>query len=252
MNDQKSFKVFLQENNWQEFEEYFLDFAIAFGEAGSSLRLNAEPILIEPDFDELEDPNDPLSDRKYPDKETYGRTMWLDDRREFHKRVTQYNAHKEALLAKLLSPDILSSGVMDKLKSDPTYDVLIINKDILRIFQILKRQGVSRGAGVHSLSSASIAFFNLFMNNPFTGEKLTFERYIILFKSNLRNINLLSTYPMEDEIVTSRFLLGLDASIAKEANKSNLFEIRKKVDFQDFFYKLKNRRSFLGCIYLFY
>ena len=53
------------------------------------MRLNAEPILIEPDFDELEDPKDPLSDRKYPDKEAYGRTMWLDDRREFHKRVTQ-------------------------------------------------------------------------------------------------------------------------------------------------------------------
>ena len=142
--------VILGLDNWSTFDMAFKDYAIGFGDAGTMLATGVAPVFVEPDFDAVRGGGV----RLYDDQAAYGRSMWIDDRRSIHKKRERFACDNQTLLAKLLTS--LSSVVSDKLRTESTYKALRNAQDLLGIYKLLEKQGMTRGAGVHSVTAASI------------------------------------------------------------------------------------------------
>jgi len=183
-----------------------------FEDAGEMLSTRIEPNLADPNIDAL---IAGTRTRMYDDTSgSLGPTIWLDDRRAMTKRRAKFRVDTENLLSKLLLS--LDSSVFDKLRADPTYDALRANKDLLGIYKLLEVRGKTSGAGVHSVAAASMAFHQLSQIDRSGVVLMSYERYVLNFKETLRSLNGLIAHPMDNSLVTSKFILGLDNSDCAE------------------------------------
>ena len=142
--------VILELDNWSTFDMAFKEYAIGFEDAGTMLATGVAPVFVEPEFNTVSGGGV----RLYDDQAAYGRSMWIDDRRSIHNKRERFFCDNQTLLAKLLTS--LSSVVPDKLRTESTYKALRNAQDLLGIYKLLEKQGMTRGAGVHSVTAASI------------------------------------------------------------------------------------------------